>query len=608
MKKITGLLIIGLSLVLSCTKESASSVNKIEDLYTVPADAVTMPALSASKSTWSLDRRYFDLSFGGVLSTRLVGYDALLASGQYVLGADEIGNAVLAKTTLNGVAAQEGFITVNSKDGNDTITAQIDGGVFSWTGPLPFVADPAPLALSTVLQAQSNKGNGVNSLTMQLASNSEIHQEFDMQTYQNVWVGEGKYLALDIYSEDGYLHEGSYKACTVGGTINAGEFGIGYDTTMQYGEQVYEMKDWGSCLWTVANGAATAEKILGGVVNVTSREEKVEGKDVTIWTISWGVNYPVEVLFDGAIPALTKPKKPAGPVKPTHTFTEDELQDVTTQQGALVEGVKKHPIHIFDADKNEVAYLELLIAEGDDDYSGSYPSTSYASAAGQMADGWEFDGTAFGMGYMSGGSYYINAAGEKALLGAGTVTVEVTKIAQGAYSFTCPFFDFPAAGPDYVPEEGGDDDVTGDVVLKLTSGLTYTMEDVTSSNTAAGGVALSGVTLWRVTVSDASGKVAAFDLGTDAGSSDLAGSYTVMSYPDAPGKAGNGWGFAAFGMFGGCYFQVDGAYYFIPADATIVVSSNADGTLKIKFEGSIQKDDNSDGGQGGVLLNNIAKS
>ena len=583
MKKITGLLIIGLSLVLSCTKESASSVNKIEDLYTVPADAVTMPALSASKSTWSLDRRYFDLSFGGVLSTRLVGYDALLASGQYVLGADEIGNAVLAKTTLNGVAAQEGFITVNSKDGNYTITAQIDGGVFSWTGPLPFVADPAPLALSTVLQAQSNKGNGVNSLTMQLASNSEIHQEFDMQTYQNVWVGEGKYLALDIYSEDGYLHEGSYKACTVGGTINAGEFGIGYDTTMQYGEQVYEMKDWGSCLWTVANGAATAEKILGGVVNVTSREEKVEGKDVTIWTISWGVNYPVEVLFDGAIPALTKPKKPAGPVKPTHTFTEDELQDVTTQQGALVEGVKKHPIHIFDADKNEVAYLELLIAEGDDDYSGSYPSTSYASAAGQMADGWEFDGTAFGMGYMSGGSYYINAAGEKALLGAGTVTVEVTKIAQGAYSFTCPFFDFPAAGPDYVPEEGGD-------------------------NTAAGGVALSGVTLWRVTVSDASGKVAAFDLGTDAGSSDLAGSYTVMSYPDAPGKAGNGWGFAAFGMFGGCYFQVDGAYYFIPADATIVVSSNADGTLKIKFEGSIQKDDNSDGGQGGVLLNNIAKS
>lgn len=595
MKKITGLLIIGLSLVLSCTKESASSVNKIEDLYTVPADAVTMPALSAAKSTWSLDRRYFDLSFGGVLSTRLVGYDALLASGQYVLGADEIGKAVLAKTTLNGVAAQEGFITVNSKDGNYIITAQIDGGVFSWSGPLPFVADPAPLALSTVLQAQSNKGNGVNSLTMQLASNSEIHQEFDMQTYQNVWVGEGKYLALDIYSEDGYLHEGSYKACTVGGTINAGEFGVGYDTTMQFGEQVYEMKDWGTCLWTVANGAATAEKITSGIINVTSREETVEGKDVTIWTISWGVNYPVEVLFDGAIPALTKPKKPAGPVVPDYLYTEE----ITAG-----DGVDLHAVTITDKDKNVVAYLELLTSGGASDLSGDYPATSYASQAGQMRDGYyiDFQGTVY-----EGGSYYIEGS-EKKYIGAGTATVAVTKIATGAYNFTCAFFNYNAAGPDYVPEEGGDDDVTGDVVLKLTSGLTYTMEDVTSSNTAAGGVALSGVTLWRVTVSDASGKVAAFDLGTDAGSSDLTGSYTVMSYPDAPGKAGNGWGFAAIGMFGGCYFQVDGAYYFIPADATIVVSSNADGTLKIKFEGSIQKDDNSDGGQGGVLLNNIAKS
>ena len=116
------------------------------------------------------------------------------------------------------------------------------------------------------------------------------------------------------------------------------------------------------------------------------------------------------------------------------------------------------------------------------------------------------------------------------------------------------------------------------------------------------------MTLWRVTVSDGSGTVAAFDLGTAEGSTDLSGTYTVMSYPDAVGKAGNGWGFAAWGMFGGCYFLVDGAYYFIPADATINVSNNADGTIKIKFEGAIQKDDYSDGGQGGVLLNNVAKS
>ena len=380
---------------------------------------------------------------------------------------------------------------------------------------------------------------------------------------------------------------------------------------MQWGDQTYEMKDWGTCWWDVKDGAATATKITDGMVNVSSREEKVDGKDVTIWTIAWGAKAPVEVIFEGAIPALTKPKKPDGPAQLDYLFTEDELQPVTDQSGAVVSGVLKHPIHITDKNGNEKAYLELLIAEGETNYEGSYPSTSYASQPGQMADGWEFDGTAWGMGMMSGGSYYINDAGEKALLYAGTATVMVTKVAEGAYRFTCDFFDYAAAGPDYVPggggEEGGDD-VTGDVVLKLTSGLTYSMEDVTAGNTDASQNPLSGMTLWRVTVSDGSGTVAAFDLGTAEGSSDLAGTYTVMSYPDAVGKAGNGWGFASWGMFGGCYFLVDGAYYFIPADATITVSNKSDGTIKIKFEGAIQKDDYSDGGQGGLLLDNVAKS
>ena len=134
------------------------------------------------------------------------------------------------------------------------------------------------------------------------------------------------------------------------------------------------------------------------------------------------------------------------------------------------------------------------------------------------------------------------------------------------------------------------------------------MEDQTASNTSADGSALSGVTLWRVTVKQDSGTVAAFDLVVSAGSEDLAGSYKVMSYPDQAGKAGNGWGFAAWNMFGGCYYVVDGAYYFIPVDATVTVSENSDGTLKFKFSGSIQKDDYSDGGQGGLLLNHVVKS
>ena len=590
-------MVFGLALLVSCEKEGPTTVNKIDNLYTAPADATVM-TLSGAQSTWATDRRYFDLTFNN-LSTTLVGYDALLAPGQYVIGADQIGSAI--NTKANGQNASDGFVTVNKKDGQYAITATIGGQVYYWTGSLPFTPDPAATELSVVLSAQSNVPNGTNSVTMNLATPG-ISQEFDMTTYQNVWKGEGGYLALDLYSDDGYLHDGTYKACATGGVINPGEFGIGWDPGDLYGIG-WVFENWGTCWWDVKDGAATATKISDGIVSVSSREEKVDGKDATIWTIAWGADYPVQVIFEGTIPALTKPKKPSGPAQLDYLYTE-----VVTPDAAL----DLHAVTITDKDGNEVAYLELQTAPGAAELTGSYPSTSYASEPGQMRDGYFIDLSVWGMeGTMEGGSYYV-LNGEKQFIGAGTATVEVTKIATGAYRFTCEFFDYAAAGPDYVPEggggEGGDDDVTGDVVLKLTSGLTYTMEDQTASNTSADGSALSGVTLWRVTVKQGGDTVANFDLVVSAGSEDLAGTYTVMSYPDAVGKAGNGWGFPAWGMVGGCYFLVDGAYYWIPNDATVTVSANADGTLKFKFEGAIQDENYGDAGQGGVLLNNVSKS
>ena len=586
-------MIFGLALLVSCEKEGPTTVNHIDNLYNAPADATVMQ-LSNAKSTWATDRRYFDLNFSN-LSTTLVGYDALLAPGQYILagsiGGDKIGNAI--NTKLNGQPAGDGFITVNEKDGQYAITATINGQVYYWTGSLPFQPDPAATELTQVLSAQSNVASGTNSVTMNLATPG-ISKGYNEQ-WQEVWTGEGGYLALDLYSDDGYLHDGNYTASAEGGVIEPGQFGIGWDPGDIYGIG-WVFENWGTCWWDVKDGAATATKITDGIVSVSSREEKVDGKDVTIWTIAWGADYPVEVIFEGAIPALTKPKKPVGPAVPDYLYTEVVTPGDTYDT---------HAVSITDKDGNEVAYLELLTDPGAAELTGSFPSTSYAGAPGQMRDGYNFPDWG-----ISGGSYYVEG-GEKQYIGAGTATVEVTKIATGAYNFSCVFFSYDAAGPDYVPEEGGDggdDDVTGDVVLKLTSGLTYTMEDVTAGNTDANQNPLSGMTLWRVTVSDGSGTVAAFDLGTNAGSEDLAGTYTVMSYPDAVGKAGNGWGFAAWGMFGGCYFLVDGAYYFIPADATITVSNNADGSIKIKFEGAIQDENYGDAGQGGVLLNNVAKS
>ena len=600
MKKISSLLVFGLALLLSCEKEGPTTVNEITDLYTAPAGAKEM-TFTGGESTWSTDRRYFDLKFSD-LTTTLVGYDAFLAPGLYLLGGDEIGKAIAAKTKVGGQTPSEGWITVNNRDGKYQFTAQFGDQVYFWAGSLPFQADPAPLDLTVLQQASANKDSKL--VTLQLATEG-ISQGYD-ENWQQVWTGEGKYLAIDLYSEDGYLHDGLYRASAQGGVVNTGEFGIGYDAVVDWGWGPMEMKDWGTCLWTVSSGKATAEKITSGLVNVASREEKVDGKDVTIWTITWGAEYPVEVVFEGAVPTLTKPKRPDGPVALDYTYTIGDPMDCSTQAGDVVAGVKKYPFNFVDAAGEQVAYLEFILVDGAADVvPGDYVSTEYAHEPGQLANGYFMD---FGdWGTFSGGSWYVNGAGEKVFIDPG-VTVSVEAVGTGAFKFASDGFLFAAAGPNYVPGgDEGDDDVTGDVVLKLTSGLTYTMEDVTAGNTAADGSALSGMTLWRVSVLNGADEVAEFDLGTAEGSQDLAGTYTVMSYPDAVGKAGNGWGFIPW-MKGGCYFVVEGNYYWIPSDSTIKVSNNADGTLKIKFEGAIQNSDNTDGGQGGLLLNNIAKS
>lgn len=529
MKKIIGLFVFGLALALSCEKQGPATVNEITDLYTAPAGAKVM-TFTGGESVWSTDRRYFKLNFSD-LSTTLVGYDALLTPGQYVLGADEIGQAIAAQTKVGGQTPSEGWLTVNNRDGKYQITAQFGDQVYFWTGDLPFVADPAPLNLTVLQQASANKENKL--VTMQLATEG-ISQEMD-ENWQTVWKGEGKYLALDLYSEDGYLHDGNYKACAEGGVVNPGQFGIGYDGEIQWGDQTYTMPDWGTCLWTVANGAATAEKITSGLVKVTSREEKVEDKDVTIWTISWGAEYPVEVLFEGAIPTLTKPKKPSGPVTPDYLYTE-----TITASG---DGVENHAFDITDKDSNLRAHIELLMAAGETDYEGSYPSTSYSSQPGQMVDGWVW-------GDFGGGSYWIDDSGEKVLLAAGQYTMMVTKIAEGAYNFTCEVFNYNAAGPDYVP--GGSEE-------------TLPAKDVVSEQG-------DGVDKHSITIGEGDNIVAYFELLTATGA-DFVGSFVSTEYAAEPGMLCNGYSFPDWGIFGGSYIMVDGARQDVAPGATVEVTN-----------------------------------
>ncbi len=544
MKKISSLLVFGLALLLSCEKEGPTTVNEITDLYTAPAGAKEM-TFTGGESTWSTDRRYFDLKFSD-LTTTLVGYDALLAPGLYMLGGDEIGKAIAAKTKVGGQTPSEGWITVNNRDGKYQFTAQFGDQVYFWAGSLPFQADPAPLDLTVIQQASANKDNKL--VTMQLATEG-ISQGYD-ENWQPVWTGEGYYLALDLYSEDGYLHEGNYTASAEGGVVNAGEFGIGYDTEVDWGWGPMEMKDWGTCLWMVSGGKATAEKITAGLVNVTSREEKVDGKDVTIWTIAWGAEYPVEVVFEGAIPALTKPKKPDGPVALDYTYTIGDPMDCSTQAGEVVAGVKKYPFTFTDANGEEVAYLEFILAEGAADVEpGDYVSTEYAHEAGQLANGYFMD---FGdWGTFSGGSWYVNGAGENVFIDPG-VTVSVEAAGTGAFKFSSDGFLFAAAGPNYVP--GGDD--VGDAVPA---------KDVVTEQAA-------GVDKHSITIGEGDNIVAYFELLTASGA-DFVGSFVSTEYAAEPGMLCNGYSFPDWGIFGGSYVMVDGARQDVAPGETVEVTN-----------------------------------
>lgn len=539
MKKITSILALALTLSwVSCTKVSSDSINEINDHVIVPEGAIELTSLAKAEPTWSLDRRYFDLSFngnGGSLETRLVGYDALLTPGQYVLGGDEIGKAIQAATKVNGKSAQNGYILVTQSKGKYIISARIDGEALFWTGDLPFTPDPAPLNLPVLQQAQKNQGL----VTIQLAT-TEFTSEFDMATYQTVLKGDGKYLALDLYSADGYLHDGEYKASAQGGVVNEGEFGIGWDPGDLYGVGMV-FSNWGTCLWTVTpDGNNTAEKITGGLVTVSSEEVD----DETIWTIYWGLDYPKELIYVGAIPALTKPKPVIS--DPTHKFTRGDLMQCSTQAGEVVAGVHKNPITITDDKGNVVAYLEFVLADGNTDLSGEFVSTEYASEAGQLANGYYLDYSQWGYGIIKGGSYYIKEDGTEEYIAPGEVVI-VTPIANDAYVFTGTGFSYPAAGPDYVPGGGS---LPG--------------KDVVS-------VQADGVDKHSITIGEGDNVVAYFELLTATGE-DFVGTFVSTEYASQPGMLCNGYSFPDWGLFGGSYIMVDGVRQDVAPGETVEVT------------------------------------
>ena len=404
----------------------------------------------ASQSVEKGDKyRTFTVELSGdnaSMTLKMVSDKYFLADGSYTPApADQakkntyiVGNG---GTTFNNIPVETGSIKVAQGEGTYSFAGMLwlaDESVIEIksTVALVYEADPEPVKLSTVLSATSNLANGTKSLTINLGTDG-ISSTTEPPTWQPVWTGTGNYLALDIYSADGYLHEGTYTASAAGGTINEGEFGIGWDPGDIWNIGI-AFENWGTCWWDVAGGAATInQKVTEGSVTVTRKGSKWvielvsgEGKSM-LWT-----------KFEGAIDALTDPALGGGGnVDDTDYVELTKLLSATKNQGLLTINMAQDGISsttdpntwqtIWEGEGNYLA-ADIYSADGKL-YTGEYKACAVGGAVGEGEFGIGYDTTVdWGWGPMEmkdwGTCWWTVADGatsaEKVLDGTMTVAME----------------------------------------------------------------------------------------------------------------------------------------------------------------------------------------
>ena len=364
----------------------------------------------ASQSVEKGDKyRTFTVELSGdnaSMTLKMVNDKYFLADGSYTPApADQakkntyiVGNG---GTTFNNIPVETGSIKVAQGEGTYSFAGMLwlaDESVIEIksTVALVYEADPEPVKLSTVLSATSNLANGTKSLTINLGTDG-ISSTTEPPTWQPVWTGTGNYLALDIYSADGYLHEGTYTASAAGGTINEGEFGIGWDPGDIWNIGI-AFENWGTCWWDVAGGAATInQKVTEGSVTVTRKGSKWvielvsgEGKSM-LWT-----------KFEGAIDALTDPALGGGGnVDDTDYVELTKLLSATKNQGLLTINMAQDGISsttdpntwqtIWEGEGNYLA-ADIYSADGKL-YTGEYKACAVGGVVGEGEFGIGYDTT-----------------------------------------------------------------------------------------------------------------------------------------------------------------------------------------------------------------------
>ena len=344
----------------------------------------------------------------------------------YVTGADG------TTLTVNGVKGQvvDGNLKVTADAGAYTVSGTVkvnvpaeDGTTTAayyelvWAGDAvaaKFKELPTLTKLTQLLAAKSNVASGVNTVTVQLATEG-------VTLSNGAYAGTGAYLAAEFFSEDGTLAAGTYKASKDPKNPAAGEFVIGQDS----GE--------GTCWWTVNNGTPTATKVTAGEIYVAYDKKS---KAFTI-DIDNGTQY---VQFIGEIAALTPSNKPEQDEvlsadivieKSVATLNKaDDTANNTAADQSPLSGVTLWYVELLDAAGEKVAIFDLVTEEGSESLAGEYKVTSYPDAVGEAGNGFDINIPEWNF-VMSGGTILYDG-GNTYVIDAETSTVTVQE-KDGAY-------------------------------------------------------------------------------------------------------------------------------------------------------------------------------
>lgn len=119
------------------------------------------------------------------------------------------------------------------------------------------------IPLSKVIEVAPGEGT----VKVTLASEG-IEATYNEMMYAWTYSGTGFHTTLELYSADGTVAPGSYKACAVPGWVQAGEFGIGFEYNYEYAPGMFWPLDMGS-VWFSLDGTEVKTYITDGMVNVS---------------------------------------------------------------------------------------------------------------------------------------------------------------------------------------------------------------------------------------------------------------------------------------------------------------------------------------------------